>query len=183
MLWATRRDPETSTQVGQAAIASASAAAPTSAIVAPVRRRRAPRSPTITTASTTTAASAHAQNATPSADTPPARTSANGIAREGESRVQSRWTATRQPSVSSIDSAVISLTDPSSSYAYTSAGRTALSAANAAHGRSSPIVRASSHAGPAASASMNALNGWKAQINGRRTSRALPPNSVSAPEG
>ena len=33
------------------------------------------------------------------------------------------------------------------------------------------------------SASMNALNGWKAQIRGTRTSNALPPNKVSAPDG
>ena len=39
------------------------------------------------------------------------------------------------------------------------------------------------HAGPAAVASMNALNGWKAQIRGRPSSRPLPPKSVSEPEG
>src|SRR5665213_48267 len=37
-------------------------------------------------------------------------------------------------------------------------------------------------AGPAAVASMNALNGWKAQIRGTPSRKALPPNSVSAPE-
>ena len=42
---------------------------------------------------------------------------------------------------------------------------------------------ASSHAGPVASASMNALNGWNAHVSGRPNTNALPPNSVSAPEG
>ncbi len=59
----------------------------------------------------------------------------------------------------------------------------AVRTASAAHGPSSRIRRASSHAGPAAAASMKALNGWKAQIRGNRRRRALPPNSVSAPDG
>ncbi len=71
--------------------------------------------------------------------------------------------------------ATISLTDPISSYAYTSAGQGDVSAASAAHARSSPTRRASTQAGPAAVASMNAMKGWNAHVSGRRSSRALPP--------
>ncbi len=110
-------------------------------------------------------------------------TSANGIARVAPARSQPRCPTDSAPSVRIIASAVTSLTEPNSSYAYTSAGTTAVSAASAAHGPRRPMRRASSHAGPAASASMNASNGWNAQISDSPSRRALPPNSVSAPDG
>ena len=58
-----------------------------------------------------------------------------------------------------------------------------VSAASAAGARPRPTLRAKSHPGPTAVASMKALNGWKAQISGRPRRNALPPNRVSAPEG
>ncbi len=180
---ATRSAAEASAQVGHAAIASAIAAAPTASSELRARIRPARSSPTSTTASTATAASAHAPNASPSAETPAASTSANGTARAGAAPSQRRCATVRAPSASSIDSAVISLTDANSSYAYTSAGRIAVRTASAAHAPVSRIRRASSHAGPPALASMNALNGWNAQIRGRPSRNALPPNSVSAPDG
>ena len=58
-----------------------------------------------------------------------------------------------------MGSAAISLTEPISSYAYTSAGNVTVSVASAAQPPRKPTRRTSTQAGPAAVASMNATNG------------------------
>ena len=115
MFCATWTEPGTSIHVGSAATNAATPPAASSAAAPRALWRLARSSPASTSASTAVAASAHTANPTPSAEIPAAASSANGSAPRAGPVSQRRCSTTSAPRARIIGSAVISLTEPSSS--------------------------------------------------------------------
>ena len=115
MLCATWTEPGTLTHVGSAARNAATAPAATSAAAPRTLWRPAASLPTSASASTAVAASTHTPNPTPSAEIPPAASSANGSEPRAAPVSQRRCSTTSAPRARISGRAVISLTEPSSS--------------------------------------------------------------------